>query len=75
MQAVKRILRHIKGTINYGIRILTQNTSLYGFSDANWAGCPDTRRSTSGYYMFIGSICVSWNAKKQPTVSHSTAEA
>lgn len=37
--------------------------------------CPDTRRSTSGYCMFIKSKCVSWNAKKQPKVSHSSAEA
>ena len=75
-QLVKRILRYVQGTIEHGIRLLSSNTlDLYGFSDADWAGCPITRRSTTGFCVFIGGNCISWSAKKQPTVSHSSAEA
>lgn len=57
-QSVKHILRY--RTINFGIRILSQSTMhLYGFYDADWAGCQDTRRSTSRHSMFLGSNCVS----------------
>lgn len=42
--------------------------------DADCVGCPDTRRSPAGYCMFIGSNCISWSAKKQPTVARSSAE-
>lgn len=73
---VKRILRYLKGTISMGLRILKDSSlALYAFSDADWAGCATTRRSTTGYCTFLGSNCVSWSAKKQPTVSRSSAEA
>uniref|UniRef100_A0A2N9HWT0 Reverse transcriptase Ty1/copia-type domain-containing protein n=1 Tax=Fagus sylvatica TaxID=28930 RepID=A0A2N9HWT0_FAGSY len=75
-QAVKRILRYLQGTLDYGLRLLSQSSlSLYGFSDADWAGCLDTRRSTTGYCIYLGANCISWASKKQPTVSRSSAEA
>uniref|UniRef100_A0A2N9I9N7 CCHC-type domain-containing protein n=1 Tax=Fagus sylvatica TaxID=28930 RepID=A0A2N9I9N7_FAGSY len=75
-QAVKRILRYLQGTLAYGIRILSHSSlTLYGFSDADWAGCPDTRRSTTGYCIYLGANCISWASKKQATVSRSSAEA
>jgi hypothetical protein len=45
------------------------------YSDADWAGCPETRRSTSGFCVFLDAILVSWSAKRQHTVSRSSAEA
>ena len=48
---------------------------LYAFSDADWAGCPITRRSTTGYCTYLGGNCISWSSKKQPTVARSSTEA
>jgi len=73
---IKRILRYIKGTLNYGLRIdRSPSADLVAYSDADWAGCPETRRSTSGYAIFLGNNLVSWSSKRQVTVSRSSAEA
>jgi hypothetical protein len=73
---LKRILRYIKGTAHLGVqlRAITSPT-ITAYSDADWAGCPDTRRSTSGYCIFLGSSLISWSSKRQTTVSRSSAEA
>ncbi|XP_059626128.1 uncharacterized mitochondrial protein AtMg00810-like [Cornus florida] len=76
IKAVKRILRYLKGTQHFGLRYLSQSSSsLYGFSDADWAGCPTIRRNTTGFCVFFGANCVSWCSKKQPTVARSSSEA
>jgi histone deacetylase 1/2 len=73
--AVKRILRYIRGTMNLGLKIaLSKSMMISGFSDADWAGCIDDRRSTGGFAVYLGSNLVSWSARKQPTVSRSSTE-
>jgi hypothetical protein len=73
---VKRILRYLRGTMDHGISISSQpSTELQAYSNADWAGCPDTRRSTSGYCVFLGNSLISWSSKRQTTVSRSSAEA
>nr|CAB3463731.1 unnamed protein product [Digitaria exilis] len=73
---LKRVLRYIKGTPSVGVHLrATSSSSLTAYSDADWAGCPDTRRSTSGFCVFLGDSLVSWSSKRQPTVSRSSAEA
>ena len=72
---VKRILRYLKGTLNHGLCFRSDTDTLSGYSDADWAGDLDTRRSTSGYLFMIGGATVSWSSKKQATVAKSTTEA
>ncbi|KAL6277717.1 hypothetical protein ACE6H2_021318 [Prunus campanulata] len=76
MDAVNRILRYLKSTPGKGI-IFTKNESLTieGYTDADWAGDNTNRRSTSGYFTFVGGNLVTWRSKKQKVVSRSSAEA
>jgi histone deacetylase 1/2 len=74
--AVKRILRYLKGNTRIGLKIQKSNSMMIsGFSDADWAGSVDDRRSTSGFAVFLGANLVSWSARKQATVSRSSTEA
>ena len=75
--AVKRIFRYVKGTLHFCLtfRPSTVPSTLVAYSDAVWAGCPDTHRSTSGYSIYLGNNIVSWSAKKQPIVSRSCCES
>ena len=71
--AVKRILRYLKHTTDIGLKISkSTSTLLRVFSDADWAGSTDDRRSTNGFVLFFGSNLVSWGARKQATVSRSS---
>ena len=74
--AVKRILRYVSSTAAYGLHLQpAPSYELSAFSDADWAGCPDDRRSTGGYAVFLGPNLIAWNARKQATVSRSSTEA
>lgn len=76
MTALKRILRYIQGTLHYGLHLYKSQVSiLVSYTDADWGGCPDTRRSTSGYCVYLGDNLISWSSKRQPTHSRSSAEA
>ncbi|KAK4354915.1 hypothetical protein RND71_027109 [Anisodus tanguticus] len=76
MHALKRIVRYIRGTLEYGLHLYSSSVSkLVTYMDANWASCPDTKRSTSGYCVFLGDNLISWSSKRQATISRSSAEA
>lgn len=73
-QAVKRILCYLCGTVHYGLFLRSSpSTQILAYSDADWAGCPDDRRSTGTFLVFFGLI--SWSSRKQPTVARSSKEA
>lgn len=78
-KAVKRILRYLKGTLDFGLHLkpapVTAKFSLFAFSDADWGSDPDDRRSTSGFCIFFGDNLVSWSSKKQVLVARSSTEA
>nr|GEU52524.1 copia protein [Tanacetum cinerariifolium] len=75
LAALKRILRYIRGTLDFGFHLYSSTTiSLVGYTDADWAGCPSTRRSTSGYCVFLGDNLLSWSSKRQQTRSSVEAE-
>ncbi|KAJ9550550.1 hypothetical protein OSB04_014595 [Centaurea solstitialis] len=85
--AALRVLRYLKTTPGLGILYSDQghcrvgafteegDGRISGFSDADWAGCPISRRSTTGYCVFVGGNLVSWKSKKQHTISRSSAES
>jgi hypothetical protein len=74
--AVKWILCYICGTMDLGLTLhASPATDIVAYSDADWAGCPDTRHSTSGYCVYLGPSLISWSSKRHPTVSHSSVEA
>jgi hypothetical protein len=76
LAALKRILRYVRGTLHLGLQLRPSPiTDLVVYTDADWTGCPDTRKSTSGYAVFLGDNLVSWSSKRQNTVSRSSAEA
>jgi hypothetical protein len=76
LTVMKRILRYLQGTPDYGLLLRRLSSfDLVIYTDTDWSGCPDTRRSTSRYAMFLGGNMVSWSAKRQTVVSRSSAEA
>ncbi|GJS62413.1 putative ribonuclease H-like domain-containing protein [Tanacetum coccineum] len=76
LTAIKRIFRYLKGTINMGLWYPKDSGfDLKAFADADYAGCHDTRRSTSGSAQFLGHRLVSWSSKKQKSTAISTTEA
>jgi hypothetical protein len=76
LTAVKRIIKYVNANINYGICFSREtNLVLTGYSDADWAGNADDRKSTSGGCFYVGTNLVAWMSWKQALISLSTAEA
>jgi hypothetical protein len=72
----KRLLRYLKNTIFHGVTISkTSSNTLTCFSDADWAGSLDDRKSTSAYLLFLGNTPISWSSKKQRAITRSSTEA
>ena len=69
LAALKRLLRYVRVTIDLGMVLhRSPSAELVVYTDADWAGCPDTRRSTSGYAVFLGGNLVSRSSKRQPVI-------
>nr|GEX85225.1 uncharacterized mitochondrial protein AtMg00810-like [Tanacetum cinerariifolium] len=76
LKKVKRIFHYLQGTVNTGIWYTKDSGfELTGFSDADYAGCKDTFKSTSGGAQFLGEKMVSWPSKKQDCTAMSTTKA
>jgi len=81
--AAKHLLRYLKGTRDLGLKYSKVSTMscesrpniLWGYVDSDWAGCPDSRRSTSGFVLMLNGAAISWKSKRQSVVALSTAEA
>jgi hypothetical protein len=80
-KAVKRILRYIRGSLDVGLVFKSNNKThemkyeMNVYSDADWGGDRDDRKSTTGFVVKLNGNCVSWTSKKQSTVALSSAEA
>uniref|UniRef100_A0A2N9JAD8 Integrase catalytic domain-containing protein n=1 Tax=Fagus sylvatica TaxID=28930 RepID=A0A2N9JAD8_FAGSY len=75
--AAKRILRYLKGSLEFGLlfHYFTSPLTIKAYSDADWAGCPESRRSITRFCVFLGSNLISWTAKKQPMELHLPTSA
>ncbi|KAL0322172.1 UNVERIFIED_CONTAM: Retrovirus-related Pol polyprotein from transposon RE2 [Sesamum calycinum] len=76
MNAALHLVKYLKGNPTQGLFFPSSNPlTLTAYCDADWAGCLDSRRSVTGYCIFLGTALVSWKTKKQTTVARSTTEA
>ena len=76
MDAALRIVRYLKGTAGYGVLLRKcEDLEIDGYTDADWASNPIDRKSTGGYFTFLGGNLVTWRSKKQKVVALSSAKA
>ena len=74
--AAKRVLRYVRGTLDYGLLYTrSSDPTLSGYTDSDWAGSVDDRKSTAGYVFSLGSGAITWASKKQQAVALSSTEA
>lgn len=75
-KALQHVLRYVAHSVGQGIMLhATDELSLVAFSDSDWAACPNTRRSITGYVLMLGDSPISWKSKKQSTISRNSCEA
>ena len=74
LEAAKRVLRYLRGTLYHGISFSSSPLTLTAFSDADWAEDLFDRRSTAGLLVFLGPSPISWSSKKQTTVARTSTE-
>ncbi|KAJ0947654.1 putative RNA-directed DNA polymerase [Helianthus annuus] len=75
-QALKRVLRYLKGTVHYGLYLHHDSPlSLHAFSESDWGGVNDGGRSTTAYILYLGANIISWRSSRQKTVSRSSTKA
>lgn len=76
LKALKRVLRYLAGTCQYGLFLsASMPPVINAFADSDWAGCPDDRKSTNGYLVYLGDNLIAWQSKKQATVARSSTES
>ncbi|XP_059277597.1 uncharacterized mitochondrial protein AtMg00810-like [Lycium ferocissimum] len=69
------VIRYVRGSMSRGVLFRSDSPlCLEGYIDANWASCPDSRRSITGWCMFLGTSLISWKCKKQSCTSKSSTE-
>ncbi|XP_040964522.1 secreted RxLR effector protein 161-like [Gossypium hirsutum] len=75
-QAAKRVIRHIKGTVSFGMMFTkVDSMKLIGYADNDWAGSIDDMKGASRYLFNLGSAIFCWSSKKQTIVAQSTVKA
>ncbi|PKU85125.1 putative mitochondrial protein [Dendrobium catenatum] len=74
-QLLKRVLRYLKGTISHALFLPKNELNLSAYSDSDWAGDQLDRKSTTGYYLYLGTALLTWSVKKQTTVARSSTKA
>jgi hypothetical protein len=77
LAAVKQVLWYVKGTLDHGCmyKKIEKGLKVHGYSDSDWAGDIDDRKSTSGMVFYLGCNPISWCSQKQKVVVHSSCEA
>ena len=73
--AVERVMRYLKGTMNYGLHYTGDPSVREGYSDANWISDADEMKATTGHMFTLGGGAVSWKSCKQTILTRSTMEA
>ncbi|XP_055590477.1 uncharacterized protein LOC129742584 [Uranotaenia lowii] len=73
--AAKRVIRYLRGTIDWTLKFTGVDMKLRGYTDADWSGDQRTRKSTSGYVFTLGGTAIAWRSKQQSSVSLSSMES